>query len=124
MATVNPSDSCGMQVKNTLLIDHWGAPCSRSNLAPVPVPGAWSFVCFAQSATSTTFFVNGTTASLPTSTFSAALSAITIGSDRIAGSTTQVVYKGQLDEISIWSAPLSTADMNAIYDGGSGCSLR
>jgi hypothetical protein len=122
IATVNPADNCGTQVKNTLFIDHWGGPCARSSLAPAP--GAWSFVCFAQSATSTTFFLNGGTYSASTSTFSAALSAITVGSDHVGGSTTQVVFRGQLDEISIWSAPLSTADMKAIYSGGNGCSLR
>jgi hypothetical protein len=122
IATVNPADNCGTQVKNTLFIDHWGGPCARSSLAPAP--GAWSFVCIAQSATSTTFFLNGGTYSASTSTFSAALSTITVGSDRVGGSTTQVVFKGQLDEISIWSAPLSTADMKAIYNGGNGCSLR
>jgi len=122
VATENPMDNCGTQNKNTLFIDHWGSACARSSLAPAP--GAWSFVCFAQSASSTTFFLNGGTFSLSSSTFSAALSTITLGSDRIAGSTTQVVFKGQLDEISIWSVALSTADMNAIYDGGSGCSIR
>jgi Concanavalin A-like lectin/glucanases superfamily len=122
IATVNPADNCGTQVKNTLFIDHWGATCVRSSLAPAP--GAWSFVCFAQSATSTTIFSNGTTYSASTSTYSSVLSAITIGSDHVGGSTTQVVFKGQLDEISIWSAPLSTADMKAIYNGGNGCSLR
>ena len=122
VATVSPNDNCGTQIKNTLLIDDWVAPCTRSTLAPAP--GAWSFVCFAQSATSTTFFMNGATSSASTSAYPAALSAITVGSDRVGGSTTQVVFKGQLDEISIWSAPLSTADMNALYAGGSGCSLR
>jgi hypothetical protein len=122
VATVNPMDNCGSQNQNALFIDHWGGPCARSSLAPSP--GAWSFVCFAQSASSTTFFLNGGTFSASASTFSAALSTVTLGSDRIGGSTTQVVFKGQLDEISIWSAPLSTADMNAIYDGGSGCSVR
>jgi hypothetical protein len=122
IATVNPADNCGTQVKNTLFIDHWGAACVRSSLAPAPA--AWSFVCFAQSATSTTIFSNGTTYSASTSTYSSALSTITVGSDRVGGSTTQVVFRGQLDEISIWSAPLSTADMKAIYNGGNGCSLR
>jgi hypothetical protein len=122
VATVNPADNCGTQVKNTLFIDHWGAACVRSSLAPAP--GAWTFVCFSQSATSTTIFSNGTTYSASTSTYSEALSTITIGSDRVGGSTTQVVFRGQLDEISIWSAPLSTADMKAIYNGGNGCSLR
>jgi hypothetical protein len=122
VSTANPNDTCATQVKNTLFIDHWGAGCFSAGVAPAP--GSWSLVCFAQSASSTTFFVNGSTSTLPTSTYSAALSAITVGSDRVAGSTTQVVFKGQLDEISIWSAPLSTADMNALYNGGSGCRVR
>jgi hypothetical protein len=39
------------------------------------------------------------------------------------GTTTQVVFKGQIDEVSIWSAALSTGDMNEIYNGGTGCHL-
>jgi hypothetical protein len=122
VSTANPNDTCATQVRNTLFIDHWGTGCFSSTLAPSP--GAWGFVCFEQNTSSTTFFVNGASGTLATSTFSAALDTVTIGSDRIGGSTTQVVFKGQIDEVSIWSAPLSSGDMNALYNGGNGCVVR
>jgi hypothetical protein len=58
------------------------------------------------------------------SQYSYPLSAITVGSDLIGSSTTQLLFKGQLDEVSIWSGALSATDMTALYNGGSGCSIR
>jgi hypothetical protein len=123
ISAANPNAGCPNPLKDQLFIDHWGSACVRSSQA---APEAqWDFVCFAQNGTSTIFFMNGASGTSTTSApYANLLSTITLGADRVAGSTTQVLFKGQLDEISIWSAALSTGDMNAIFSGGAGCHIR
>jgi hypothetical protein len=106
---------------NSLFMDN-GA-CSPTALTVTP--GSWTFVCFAYSGSSTTFFANGTAQAVSGGQYDPyTLSQITIGSNLIGGSTTQALFKGQLDEVSIWSAPLSAMDMNALYNRGNGCRIR
>jgi hypothetical protein len=94
--------------------------CSSTTLTVTP--GSWNFVCFAYSGSSTTFFVNGNTQTVSGGQYDPyTLAQITIGSNLIGGSTTQSLFKGQVDEVSIWSGALSVTDMNALYNHGSGC---
>ena len=106
---------------NTLFMDN-GA-CSATTVAVTP--GQWSFVCYAYNVGSTTFFANGSSQMVSGAQYDPyTLAQITIGSDRIGGSTTRPLFPGQIDEVSIWSTSLSKANMNALYNGGSGCRIR
>jgi hypothetical protein len=106
---------------NSLFMDN-GA-CSPTALKVTP--GSWTFVCFAYGGASTTFFANGSVQTVPGGQYDPyTLSEIAIGSNPIGGSTTQALFKDQLDEVSIWSGALSAADMNALYNGGLGCRIR
>jgi hypothetical protein len=106
---------------NTLFMDN-GA-CSATTLAVTP--GPWSLVCYAYNVGSTTFFANGSSQMVSGAQYDPyTLAQITIGSDRIGGSTTRALFAGQIDEVSIWSTSLSKSDMNALYNGGSGCRIR
>jgi hypothetical protein len=123
VASAAPADNCNAHPADSLFIDNWGtAGCYNSALTAVP--GSWTFVCFEENGTTTTFFANGTSSTLSGSQYSYPLSDITVGSDLIGSSTTQLLFKGQLDEVSIWSGALSATDMTALYNGGSGCSIR
>jgi hypothetical protein len=85
----------------------------------------WTFVCFSYSGSSTSFFADGRVQMVPGGQYDPyTLSQITIGSNLTGGSTTQALFTGQLDEVSIWSGPLSATDMNALYNRGSGCRIR
>jgi hypothetical protein len=119
---VEPSGSAtagGCSVSaNSLFMDN-GA-CSSTALTASP--GSWTFVCFAYGGSSTTFFANGSTQTVAGGQYDPyALSQMTIGSNLIGGSTTQALFKGQLDEVSIWSGALSAMDMDALYNQGKGC---
>jgi hypothetical protein len=106
---------------NTMFMDN-GA-CSATALAIMP--GQWSLVCYAYNVGSTTFFANGSSQTVSGAQYDPyTLAQITIGSDRIGGSTTRSLFVGQIDEVSIWSTSLSKADMNALYNGGGGCRIR
>jgi hypothetical protein len=106
---------------NSLFMDN-GA-CSPTALKVSPA--SWTFICFAYNGTSTTFFADGSVQTVSGGQYDPyALSQITIGSNLIGGSTTQALFKGQFDEVSIWSGALSATDMNALYNQGSGCSIR
>jgi hypothetical protein len=120
-AASSPSAGSCTVTANTLFLDN-GA-CSSTSLALTP--GSWSFVCFAYDVGSTTFFANGSSQVVSGNQYDPyALSTITIGSNRIGGSTTTSLFAGQIDEVSIWSAPLSKAAMNTLYSGGAGCRIR
>ena len=106
---------------NTLFMDN-GA-CSTSTLAVTP--GAWNFVCYAYTGSSTTLFANGSTHVVAGAQYDPfTLAEITIGSNLLGGSTTQALFDGAMDEVSVWSGALSTTDMAGLYDGGAGCRLR
>jgi Concanavalin A-like lectin/glucanases superfamily len=106
---------------NSLFMDN-GA-CSPTSLAATP--GSWSLVCFAYRGSSTLFFVNGATQTVAGGQYDPyLLSQIAIGSNGSGGSTTQALFKGQVDEVSIWSGSLSVMDMDALYNQGSGCRIR
>jgi hypothetical protein len=120
-AASSPSAGSCTVTANTLFLDN-GA-CSSTSLALTP--GSWSFVCFAYDVGSTTFFANGSSQVVSGNQYDPyALSTITIGSNRIGGSTTASLFAGQIDEVSIWSAPLSKAAMSTLYGGGAGCRIR
>jgi|HubBroStandDraft_2_1064218.scaffolds.fasta_scaffold10065_5 hypothetical protein len=118
---VSPSAGACTVTANTLFMDN-GA-CSTSALALAP--GAWNFVCYAYTGSSTTFFVNGGTHVASGAQYDPyTLAEITIGSDLIGGSTTQALFDGSMDEVSVWSGALSVSDMTGLYNGGAGCRLR
>jgi len=123
VASAAPADNCNAHPADSLFVDNWGTAGCYSSTLPA-VPGSWTFVCFEENGAITTFFANGTSSTLMGSQYSYPLSAITVGSDLIGSSTTQLLFKGQLDEVSIWSGALSATDMTALYNGGSGCSIR
>jgi hypothetical protein len=118
---VSPSAGSCTVTPNTLFMDN-GA-CSTSALAVAP--GAWNLVCYAYTGSSTTFFVNGGTHVASGAQYDPyTLAEITIGSDLIGGSTTQALFDGSMDEVSVWSGALSVSDMTGLYNGGAGCRLR
>jgi hypothetical protein len=81
---------------NSLFMDN-GA-CSSTALTASP--GSWTFVCFAYGGSSTTFFANGSTQTVAGGQYDPyALSQMTIGSNLIGGSTTQALFKGQLERL-------------------------
>ncbi len=104
---------------NQLFIDNWGSACRTTTLTVTP--GSWNFVCFAyDGASSTTFFANGASQTVAGGDFSYTLSQITIGADRVGGSTTAALFAGAIDEVSIWSTTLTTGQMNGLYNAGTG----
>jgi len=118
---VSPSAGSCTVTANTLFMDN-GA-CSTSALAVTP--GAWNFVCYAYAGSSTTFFVNGGTHVASGAQYDPyTLAQIAIGSNLLGGSTTEALFDGSMDEVSVWSGALSVSDMTGIYNGGSGCRLR
>jgi hypothetical protein len=118
---VSPTAGSCTVTANTLFMDN-GA-CSTSAVAVAP--GAWNFVCYAYTASSTTFFVNGATHMVSGAQYDPyTLAEISIGSGLIGGSTTQALFDGSIDEVSVWSGALSVSDMASLYDGGAGCRLR
>jgi hypothetical protein len=95
-----------------------------SSTALTVTPGAWSFVCFSYSGSSTTFFANANMQNVSGGQYDPyLLSQITIGSNLMGGSTTQGLFKGQVDEVSIWSGSLSATDVAALYNQGNGCRI-
>jgi len=118
---MSPTGGSCTVTANTLFMDN-GA-CSTSALAVTP--GAWNFVCYAYSGSSTTFFANGSTHLVTGAQYDPyTLAEITMGSNLLGGSTTQALFDGAMDEVSVWSGALSTTDMAGLYDGGAGCRLR
>jgi hypothetical protein len=118
---VSPTAGSCTVTASSLFMDN-GA-CSTSTLTVTT--GAWNFVCYAYSGSSTTFFVNGSTHVVNGDQYDPyTLAEITIGSNLLGGSTTQALFDGAMDEVSVWSGALSTPDMTGLFDGGAGCRLR
>ena len=100
-ATALPTaGACLGLVANTLFMDN-GA-CSETALAVTP--GSWNFVCYAYGVGSTTFYANASSQTVTGNQYDPYLLAqITVGSDRIGGSTTRALFVGEIDEVSVWS---------------------
>ena len=107
--------------------DDWGSGqgCQPRPPQETLTLGTWSFVCFAGDGTGNVTITSDATSD----TFSQAIqswaeSTISIGSNPIGGSSTVAALRGAIQEVSLWSVPLTAGQKAALYNGGSGCKVR
>jgi hypothetical protein len=90
--------------------------------------GRWSLVCYVSQAeyygTYENFFVNGRSVGTYGENFSYPLSTLTIGSQTISGTSTAWSFRGAIDDVTIWGRALSLQELNALWNGGLGCSPK
>jgi hypothetical protein len=122
IASAGQTDSCGGS-PNGPFIDHWGYACDRSTTA-FATPGAWSFVCVSYTGGTVTLYANGSSATVPGSFYTHAFSRFCIGANTIGGTTTFTSFAGAIDEVTLWTRALSSAELDALYAGGRGCVLE
>jgi hypothetical protein len=112
--------SCGGAASNALFLDHHGVTCATSPSAVVS-PSKWTFVCYETSNTPgmLQFYVDATPTSIAGTTFDWPY--VAIGTNTAAGGTTGPAFNGGIDEVSLWSAQLTPAQVAVLYNGGAGC---
>jgi hypothetical protein len=126
--SISPTSPSGGTCKalqaNVPFLDHWGnADCERPSLTVTP--GAWNLLCYLYDGASTiTFFVNGSQASVPGALYDYDLATVMMGSTQIAGTTTDSSLDGDLDELSIWSSMLGTGQLGQLWNNGAGCTMQ
>lgn len=121
--STSPTGTCS-GTPLTPYVDHWNTPCYETS-APTVTTATWTFACWAGDATGTlTMWINGVSSSVGNARlFSYPFSSVTVGANTIAGTTTAVSLFGSIDEVSVWSRILTTAEVQAMYASGTGCRL-
>ncbi|MEI8259773.1 MAG: LamG-like jellyroll fold domain-containing protein, partial [Deltaproteobacteria bacterium] len=124
IASPGQTDSCG-GTPGGPFVDHWGTACNRSTTATA-TSGAWSFVCMAHTTGTNTFhfYANGANSTTTGAVYDYPVSTLCVGANGIGGSTTFPSFLGSIDEVTVWSRTLSTAEMDALYGSGAGCTLE
>jgi hypothetical protein len=105
---------------STLFVDHWGVPSFTRSEATIE-PKAWTFVCYRATHSRLAFHVNGRTYETRGRAYDYDVGTLVVGGNGIGGTTTLPSFKGAIDEVSIWSRLLTTAEMRLLWNRGTGC---
>jgi hypothetical protein len=108
-------------VEGEPFVDNWGTACELG-VGLAVANNAWSLVCYVYDGAGTQrMFVNGTANATMGAVYDYAFSTLTVGSNAIGGTTTQAAFRGLVDEVTVWSRALTTAELGKLWNGGRSC---
>jgi hypothetical protein len=109
--------------QDELYLDHWGTACLDSGLRLKP--NGWNHVAFTYDGTTVRFYLNGVAgASFAQTLYDYYINTLTLGGNRIGGTTTRASLDGQLDETTIYSRALSPEEIQMIHLAGAAGKCR
>lgn len=91
------------------------------NYTASALPGSWTFTCWGWDGASHTEYFTTPTNWGTNQGNEFFWGQVTIGSNSVSDPSTQPVFSGAIDEVSIWNVELTNADMTTLYNGGMGC---
>ncbi len=91
------------------------------NYTASALPGSWTFTCWGWDGASHTEYFTTPTNWGTNQGNEFFWGQLTIGSNSVSDPSTQSVFSGAIDEVSIWNVELTNADMTTLYNSGMGC---
>jgi hypothetical protein len=118
-----PSNTtCTQTIPSIPFVDHWGTDCFEAPLPPI-VFSQWTLICYAYDGAAIVMSVNGNENKTIGQLYDYPLTTLFIGSTLGNGTTTKASFQGNVDEVSVWSTRLQSADIAALWNNGAGCRL-